>query len=287
MQTVTRHQVISILEALGVRRGDGLLVHSALQFLGRPEGGVGMYYDALCTVLGIEIGQKRQVAGRANPVAQPSALACGTIAVPAFNFAFTRGEAFDRRETPSQGMGAFSEYVRQRPDALRTPHPIQSLAVVGLHAADLAGRDTPSAFDPGSAFERMLELGFQLLLLGAEIQAVSMVHYSEQRARVPYRYWKDFSGRVRVDPPNDDSGIAWWERRSYRMFARDLDLDPRLNLSPIQNLLQERRQWASLPLNYGRISLCRLVDFVKASDQLLAVDPWVLVENRPLRDGDQ
>ncbi len=120
----------------------------------------------------------------------------GTLVVPTFNFSFARGESYDPKVTPCEGMGAFSEYIRQHPKALRTPHPMQSLAIIGHSAEDLSGRDTASAFDPGSAFERMLELDFRLLLLGADIQAVSMVHYSEQRAAVPYRYWKDFTGKI-------------------------------------------------------------------------------------------
>ena len=169
-------------------------------------------------------------------------------------------------------MGVFSEYVRQRPEARRTLHPMQSLAVVGHWASDLAGRDTPSAFDPGSAFERMLELDFRLLLLGADIQAVSMLHYSEQRARVPYRYWKEFQGQVRTP--------AGWQNRAYLMFARDLEAGARIELYPVQALLEQRGQWLSTPLNYGQLSLCRLADFVSAVDEFLTEDPWSLVVNR-------
>lgn len=261
MVEVTKEEVITALKALGVQVGDGLLVHSAIQFLGRPRGGVGMYLEALWEALNGEI----------EIVSGPRAK--GTLVVPAFNFAFARGEPYDPQTTPSQGMGVFSELVRQHPAACRTAHPMQSLAVIGHYADDLAGRDTLSAFDPGSAFERMLQLDFKLLLLGADIQAVSMLHYCEQRANVPYRYWKDFSGLVKT--PHG------WERRTYRMFVRDLDLDPHIELYPVQTLLESRHQWRSTPLNYGRISLCRLTDFVAAVDEFLAQDPWSLVVNRP------
>jgi aminoglycoside N3'-acetyltransferase len=260
MQAVSREQFVSVLRGLGISQGDGLLVHSALQFLGQPEGGIGMYCDALCEGLGI---------GK------------GTIAVPAFNFSFARGKPFDPKNTPSNGVGVFSEYVRLLPGAQRTTHPMHSLAVIGYRAADLVECDTPSAFEPGSAFEKMLGLDFKLLLLGADVQSVSMVHYCEQRARVPYRYWKQFTGLVRVYPTGGESEGEWWTTRTYRMFVRDLDIDPQLNLSPIQHLLEERGQWASRPLNYGQVSTCRLVDFVNATDELLRADPWVLVENHP------
>lgn len=269
MREISRVQVIESLHSVGLQTGDGLLVHSALQYLGRPVEGVGMYYSALRTVLdGAEPAS--------TPGSDPQALTQGTLAVPTFNFAFARGLPYDPETTPSEGMGAFSEYIRQHPGARRTTHPMQSLAVLGRYADDLASRDTASAFDPGSAFERMLELDFKLLLLGADIQAVSMLHYSEQRLGVPYRYWKDFSGQIHL--PNG------WQRRTYRMYVRDLELDPRIELYPVQETLHRRGQWSTVELNYGSISACRLIDFVAAIDELLAADPWRLVVNRPQND---
>lgn len=251
MKNVAAKDVAAALRALGIGAGETLLCHSAVQFLGRPEGGLVMYLDAIQSVLGPE----------------------GTLAVPAFNFGFARGEPFDPVQTPAEGMGAFSEFVRRRPEARRTPHPLQSLAVFGRHALDLAARDTPSAFDPGSAFERLLELDGRLLLLGADVQAASIVHYCEQRACVPYRYWKTFSGLVNTP--------AGWQTRSYRMYARDLQLDPQLDLRPVQRELTARRQWRAVPLNYGRVSACSLRAFVAAAGDLLAADPWALVANPP------
>src|SRR3990172_5973357 len=229
---LTHEQLSSSLHSVGVRQGDGLLIHSALQMLGRPVGGLQMVLDVILESIAIE----------------------GTLAVPTFPFTFNRGIDFDPLTTPSKGMGAFSEFVRQQPNALRTTHPMQCLAVVGKHAADLVQSDTLSAYDDGSAFDRMVSLGFKLLLLGADIQAASIVHYSEQRAKVPYRYWKDFSGRVKVGET--------WHPRTYRMFVRDLDLDPKLKLDPIQRALELKDQWHSSPLNFGEVACCRLTDFV-------------------------
>jgi aminoglycoside N3'-acetyltransferase len=248
---LTPEQLSSSLRSVGIQQADGLLVHSALQMLGRPVGGLQMVLDVILQSIGTE----------------------GTLAVPTFPFTFNRGIDFDALTTPSKGMGAFSEFVRRQPNALRTTHPMQCLAIVGKHASDLVLNDTPSAFDDGSAFDRMVNLGFKLLLLGADIQAASIVHYSEQRAKVPYRHWKDFSGRVKIA----DS----WEPRTYRMFVRYLDLNPQLKLEPIRRALVSKDQWHSFPLNYGEVACCRLTDFVLAADSLLAADPWALVSNKP------
>ncbi len=250
MQEIHRNQVVDGLISLGISPGDGLLVHSAVQFLGRPVGGLEMYLDAIFAVIGSE----------------------GTLVVPTFNFGFANGEPYDPAETPSQGMGAFSEYIRRLPVARRTSHPMQSVAVIGRYADELASRDTISAFDPGSAFERILELNFKILLLGADSRAISMFHYCEQRAAVPYRYWKEFSGMVRT--------LSGWENRSYRMFVRNLDIKPELTLDPVVEMMQQHGEWRSIPLNYGQLSLCRLSDFVRAANYFLQQDPWSLVTNR-------
>jgi aminoglycoside N3'-acetyltransferase len=253
LPTLKRKELDTALAAVGVTAGDGLLVHSALQFFGKPEGGLQMYLDALLAAIGPK----------------------GTLAVPTFPFTFNRGLDYDPTTTPSKDMGVFSEFVRTQPSTRRTKHPMQSLAVVGAAATDLAERDTQSAFDDASAFDRMLVLNFKLLLLGADIQAASIVHYSEQRAQVPYRYWKNFNGRIKES--------AQWQPRTYRMFVRDLDLDPQLRLAPIQKALEARRQWHSVALHYGKIAACSLADFVAAADALLAADAWALVANKPER----
>ena len=251
MQEVNRDQVIDILKNLGVAPGDGLLVHSAVQFLGWPVGGVRMYSEAILAVIG------------------PN----GTLVVPTFNFGFARGERYDPQETPSVGMGAFSEFVRRLPDARRTSHPMQSIAAVGRYATDLAGRDTLSAFDPGSAFERMLELDFKLLLLGADERAVSMFHYSEQRASVPYRYWKDFTGEVHTP--------EGWQVKTYRMFVARPGAEPpadaRAGGGSLAGARRVAQPAAPLRLDY-RLQAAR---FCCRRRQLPRTDPWCLVTNRP------
>ena len=251
ISVLRRDELYRALVAVGIKSGDGLLIHSALQYLGRPESGIQMYLDVIQQVIGVN----------------------GTLAVPTFTFAFAREHEFDPKKTPSEGMGIFSEFARRKPDARRTWHPMQSLAFIGAQAENLARRDTPSAFDDGSAFAQMLKLDFKLLLLGAEIQAASIVHYCEQRGHVPYRHWKEFTGNVKVGDV--------WEEHTYRMFVRDLALDPQLNLAPVKQALVARGQWHSCKLNYGQIACCSLANFVMATDGLLTADPWALVSNKP------
>lgn len=251
MREVERSQVVTCLEQVGVQSGDGLLVHSAIQFLGQPTGGVGMYLQALQDVLGPQ----------------------GTVAVPTFNFAFARGEDYDPHTSPAVGMGTFSEYVRTRPGTLRTTHPMQSFAVIGRDASELAACDTPSAFDDSSAVDEMVRRGYKLLLLGANIQAVSLFHYSEQRVGVPYRYWKDFTGRIKRDNT--------WQELTYRMYVRDMEIDARLEVFEIEKILRTQGQWIETTLNYGKVIRCRIQDYVDTTSRMLHENPWRFVTNLP------
>jgi aminoglycoside N3'-acetyltransferase len=235
MQEVNKTQIVEILKQVGVGVGDGLLVHSALQFLGRPEGGIGIYLEALQEVVGQQ----------------------GTLVVPTFNFSFAKGEDYDPAAVPAVGMGISLNLCACRQPCC-APATRCSLLQFG---------------DDGSAAARMLELDFKLLLLGTDIQAASILHYSEQRAEVPYRYWKEFNGKVmRGDQ---------WQPASYKMFVRDMEIDARLEIYAIQDVLEEEGNWAQAKLNYGWISLCSLKDFVRITDDLLAKDPWCFVTNRP------
>lgn len=248
MKTISREQLTSKLRELGIKTGSKIMVHSAVQYLGTPLNGLGEILDSFTEVLGSE----------------------GTLVVPAFSFEFAKSKIFDPATTPSTGMGVFSEFVRQIPGAVRTLHPMQSVAVIGRDASRIESFDTLSAFDDGSAFDFMLTNDYKILLLGASIQAVSLVHYSEQRAKVPYRYWKDFPGMIRID--------STWENRTYKMFVRDMVVDPKLNLTPIESKLKKSDNWLETSINYGKASLFSMVSFRKSTDEILKDNPWGLVE---------
>lgn len=235
------------LRDVGLEAGDSVMIHAAIQFLGRPEGGVSMYAEVLRRVLGPE----------------------ATLVVPTFNFGFAKGQPFERAETPSDGMGALAEFLRCLPTARRSWHPLQSVAAVGPLADELTCQDTPSAFDPGSPFERLVKHDFKLLLLGADIEYVSLVHYCEQRCEVPYRYWKDFTGRAH--------GLE----RTYRMYVRDLETNPQVEQARIQAELERQALFRQVSLGYGKVASFRARDFVRVTEDILARDPWGLISNRP------
>ena len=256
MHHFTQDQLRQALGSVGLSPGDLVMIHSSLYSLGRLEG---IPIDEIPSRL---YGSLRRHLG-------PS----GTIVVPTFNFEFCRGMEFDRDLTPSQAMGAFSEYLRLLPEAWRSPHPIQSVAAVGPLARAITERNTASAFARGSSFHALLEFDARLVLVGCGADAASLIHLAEEWVGVPYRRWKTFSG-----PYRDDAVL---ERRTCRLYARDLEEDPTISVAPVAALLAHRHQLARAPLGGSEIISCRARHFIGAAVELLRDNPRALVDHRP------
>ena len=238
--------------------GDLVMVHSSLLTLGK--------------IADHSLKQIPQIiAGALLDIIGPN----GTLVVPALNFGFCRGDGFDRQQTPSENMGILSEYIRQLPNACRSRHPMQSVAAVGPLAETICEPDTPSAFDQGSSFDLMIDRNARLLLLGASFQAATVIHHAEQSIGVPYRLWKDFTGRYVDQTGNEPID----QTKTYRMYVRDLEIDAKLNMKPLELELAKRHQLLRQPLGGGVVRSCQFVDLIETARHCLKADPNCLVGN--------
>jgi aminoglycoside 3-N-acetyltransferase len=245
----TPDRLAAALEALGIGSGAHLFVHAAFERIGWPVGGLDAAFDTLQRVVGPE----------------------GTIAAPTFTFPFCRGVAYVAASTPSLGMGVLAEHIRRHPAALRTRHPIQSMSVVGRHAARLAGVETQTAYGADSAFAMLPPLGFRLLLLGASPRSVSLVHLAEETVGVPYRSMKTFAGSV-----DFGDGAA---QRTASMYVRDLAMAPDVDERRVSDALAVAGRWHETPLNHGRLATALAADYHEAACGLLRRDPFALLTN--------
>jgi aminoglycoside 3-N-acetyltransferase len=171
------------LNALGVRTGDTVMMHSSLSALGPVEGGAETVVDALRAAIGSE----------------------GTVVVPAFrdsvwgdpaNFCITEGCPCPQRLCSSRQpgfQGVIAEAVRNRPGSLRSCHRTHSWAALGPRAEQILGshRDSVTFCGPHSPFEEVLKLDGCILALGVQVNTVTYWHYYEELLRVPYlgHYW--------------------------------------------------------------------------------------------------
>ena len=136
-----------------------------------------------------------------------------TLAFPAFTFAFTKGAPFHRNGSPSE-TGILADWALELRDAVRTPHPIYSFVVIGPLANELVNLPNTTTFSDDSTFGYFEQHNAQIVLLGCGYNSCTQIHRYEEVARVPYRYYKDFTGMVVSDGRET--------RTTARMYVRDL-----------------------------------------------------------------
>lgn len=256
MRGYTRDQARAALIDAGVSPGEILCVHSSLFALGPMHGVSPRELPAMLAALMMElIGPD------------------GTLVVPMLNFGFCKGERFDRQRTPAVKMGALTDHVSRMPGAKRSPHPMQGVAAVGARAVEICAPDTPGAFDEGGPWWTMMRANARSLLLGTTMQFATVFHLPEQEHGVPYRYFKDFSA------PYVDGGRE--SVRTYRLYVRDLSIDPHLVLEPIAEALRATGEWRDVPLGSGMIQSALFQPISHQVKRMLAEDPWIFVSNRP------
>ncbi|MCZ6678816.1 MAG: AAC(3) family N-acetyltransferase [Candidatus Poribacteria bacterium] len=163
---VATQDIIEGLRKMGLRAGDGVMVHSSLSSMGYVEGGPDTVVEAFLSVLGPE----------------------GTLMVPTFTHSGT--EYFDPLSSPSKN-GAITEAVRRHSRAIRSLHPTHAVTVIGPEATNLVCDDLqrgPLGVD--CALDRLAQRGGWILLLGVDHQTNSTIHLGEAYAGDPDRHSK-------------------------------------------------------------------------------------------------
>jgi aminoglycoside 3-N-acetyltransferase len=176
----SRRELAADLTALGVRRGDVLLVHSSLRSLGWVPGGSLAVVQALLDAVGEDgtLVVPTQTAENSDPAgwSRPP--------VPAEWWPVIREQTpgFDPERTPSSGMGAIPEQVRTWPGARRSAHPQTSFAALGPRAEEVvAVHDLDSQCGERSPLAALERLGARILLLGTGFGSCTAFHLAEYR----------------------------------------------------------------------------------------------------------
>jgi aminoglycoside 3-N-acetyltransferase len=137
------NDLVAGFQAVGIKSGIPVLVHSSLSSLGKVEGGPDTVIDALVTTCGPD----------------------GTLCLPTLSYLYTTPSSptFDVRTTPTN-LGAIPETFRRRPFVQRSVHPTHSVSAVGPQADAVLGRHHLDTTPVGenSPFRRVRDLRGQV-----------------------------------------------------------------------------------------------------------------------------
>jgi aminoglycoside 3-N-acetyltransferase len=177
---INRGQIATQLRGLGVRTGGVLMVHTRMRALGWVIGGSEAVVRALLDVLGPDGTLMAYASWEEHVFSENAWPAQYREAYRAARPVFDVATGAARRE-----YGRIPERVRTWPGAERSAHPDASIVAVGARARELTS-DHPhhDAYGPGSPLARLVATGGQVLMLGAPLETLTVLHHAETIARV-------------------------------------------------------------------------------------------------------
>ncbi len=192
--TATRLSLAADLRAIGLGPDDAVLVHAALRQVGRVTGGPDTILAALQdvvgpggTVLGYTDWQLEDEE-RDDPALRPH--------IPPFD---------PERSRATRENGFWPELVRTTPGAYRSGSPGASMAAIGGRAEWFtADHALDYGYGPQSPLGKLVEARGKVLMLGAPLDTMTLLHHAEHLADFPNKQVIRYEAPLLVD------GVATW-----------------------------------------------------------------------------
>ncbi|MCR6672226.1 aminoglycoside 3-N-acetyltransferase [Devosia ginsengisoli] len=185
----TRAALAEHLSALGLVRGDAVLVHAGLRSVGPMLGGP----DALIDALRDAVGPEGTILGYCDwnyddrDLADPAL----RVHVPPFDPARSRA---------TRDNGAFPELLRTTPGACRSGNPGASFAALGGKADWFtADHAMDYGYGPQSPLGKLVASGGKTLLVGAPLDTMTLLHHAEHLADIPGKRLRRYQSPILVD----------------------------------------------------------------------------------------
>ena len=190
----TRAGLRADLERLGVGVGDTVMAHGSLSRVGRllngPDALIGALLDA--TSPGGTVVAYTDWDARYDELLDPD----GRVPepwrphVPPFDAAASRA---------ARDNGVLPEFLRTWPGARRSGSPGASVAALGARAAWItADHSLDYGYGEGSPLAKLVEVAGKVLMVGAPLDTMTLLHHAEHLARIPdkrvIRYEVPFAG---------------------------------------------------------------------------------------------
>lgn len=178
---LTRAQLVESLVALGVRSPSIVMLHCSLSSMGYVVGGADTVVSGLLDAVGAD-GSVMALAGWDHDSYDledwPEPLRAAYLTDP---------PGFDPNVSEAaRYVGRLPERIRTWPGAASSNHPEARVVAVGRRAEWIT-EDQPldHAYGAGSPLARLVEADGQVLVLGAPLNTITLLHHAEELARVP------------------------------------------------------------------------------------------------------
>lgn len=262
---VTKPMILEALKNVGVQKGDVLLVHSGLSYLGHVVGGAETLLDALTEAVGEE----------------------GTILLPVFTRPYIAFEGSINKSSIFRPAceefhdriftGAVPKALLHRTGVKRSAHATHAWCGVGKMAEYCLSAQTqlePPASE-NSPMAKALELGGKALFVGVDIHSNTFLHYLEDKADAPYLgnavvKVKDAKGNLHTE-------VIHKHLPGHRSFYGYTPKEGKFYI----NALKKGLQIAEEPLGCGRVQMMDLKQLDAIGMEMFREDPLATLCDDP------
>jgi aminoglycoside 3-N-acetyltransferase len=180
---ITQSQLVDELKALGVAAGQIVMVHASVKAIGKIMGGPNVIVQALLDTL-TPTGTLMMYVGWEDI---PDFVSNLPPAIQQKYYA--EHPPFDPRIARAvRDHGILAEIVRGWPDAHRSMNPEASVAAIGARAEWITqDHSLDYGYGVGSPLAKLVEARGQILMLGAPLDTLTLLHYAENRARMRHK----------------------------------------------------------------------------------------------------
>lgn len=178
---VTQASLVADLARLGLAPGDSVMVHAAVSKVGRLLDGPDTIIAALCDA----VGRNGAVLAYADWEARYEELVDEDGRVPPEWCELV--PPFDpQRSRAIRDNGVLPEFLRTTPGARRSGNPGASLVALGAKAEWFtADHPLDYGYGEGSPLAKLVEAGGKVLMLGAPLDTLTLLHHAEHLADIP------------------------------------------------------------------------------------------------------
>lgn len=199
----TKKDLIATLEKLEIQEGDTICMHTELFKFGTAllpkKQHLSIYIEAILDIIGKN----------------------GTLIMPVFSYSFCKNEVYNKLYSKSK-VGVLNEFFRLWEGVKRNNDPIFSFAIKGKNEKEFLKEQT-SCFGEDCVYDMLSKINGKIILLGSKTNGYTFTHFIEEKARVPYRYFKEFQGKIIFE-----NGMSKNIKINY--YVRKLDINSDLDV---------------------------------------------------------
>lgn len=179
----TRSQLAQALRSVGVETGQLLMLHSSVKAVGPVMGGPNTILQAVFDALGASGTLMMYVGWEDIPDYVHE------LPADARQVYYDEHPPFDPLTARAvRANSVLAEFLRTWPGAARSLNPEKSMVAVGAQAAFLTdAHPLDYGYGDGTPLARLAENGGAVLMLGAPLDNITLLHYAEYRAKLRHK----------------------------------------------------------------------------------------------------